>query len=448
MDFLRVSNDRCGFVEGTNGPRFVAFGCNYFDPKTGWAPKIWARYDHERVSRQLGQIAEAGLNTIRVFLDMTILNPRPGEFSEEGFAKADSMIAVAHRLGIRIIFSGPNTWHGCPEHRRGDPYADPREIDFNRQLWEKIAQRWGREPTVMTWDLYNEPMVGWPTRQKGWRGDARLDLWRKFAEARNIKAGDDLLPADTAGQDRAAWAAYLAFQEHLAQEWVARQCQALRGAGARQMISVGLIQWSIPIHLPRGLGVAAFNPGRIATHLDYMSAHFYPMIQSTPPGGLEAQLGLQQAYLEVILRATRQAGRPLVVEEFGWKGGRAPPGDKQVLPEEHQTLWGDALMAVSARCGAAGWLNWGYADASDPRADISAATGLWTEDERLKHWGRRFAEYAARYKANPPSYAPPARRIAVSTVDFLFEHGGHPPLTWLAERTGSCPGDSIEVAFT
>jgi hypothetical protein len=46
-------------------------------------------------------------------------------------------------------------------------------------------------------------------------------------------------------------------------------------------------------------------------------------------------------------------------------------------------------MTVSARCGAAGWLNWGYADAADPKADISAATGLWTEDERMKHWGKR-----------------------------------------------------------
>jgi len=443
-DFIRVSDDRQGFVEGASGRRFVPFGANYFDPKTGWAPKIWARFDAERVGRHFGQMAGAGLNCIRVFLDQMILNPAPDDFSEEGFRKADDLIALARRAGLRIIFSGPNTWHGSPEHRRGDPYADPQEIEFNRRLWEKIAARWGGEPVILAWDLYNEPMVGWPTRAKGWRGDQRLGLWQAFARERNVPAGDDLPPADTAGQDRTAWAAYLAFQEGLAGQWVERQCKALRAAGARQMITVGLIQWTIPVHLPRGLGLSGFTPRRIARHLDYISAHFYPMPRQ---GSLEADLPVQQAYLEVVLRAMRQADKPLVLEEFGWKGGRQVPRDSRTWPEEHQTFWCDALMAVSGRAGAAGWLNWGYADADDPKADVSAASGLWTAEERLKHWGRRFSQYAARYQAAPPSYTLPARRIAVNTVDFLFDHGGHPQLDWLEGQVKDSPGANLEVVF-
>ena len=162
--FIQVSADGRGFTEGPGGPRFVPFGCNYFDPKTGWAPKIWKLYDHERVARHFGQIAGAGLSAIRVFLDMGILNPAPGEYSAEGFGKADDMVKTAAAAGLRIIFSGPNTWHGTPAHRRGDPYTDPRQIEFTHLLWQKIAERWGNEPAVMTWDLFNEPIVGWPTR--------------------------------------------------------------------------------------------------------------------------------------------------------------------------------------------------------------------------------------------------------------------------------------------
>jgi len=445
-DFIRVSEEGCGFVEGRGGGRFVPVGCNYFDPKTGWAPKIWARYDHERVDRQLAQVAGAGLNSIRVFLDMGILNPKPGEFSEESFAKGDDLIGVCRQHGLRIIFSGPNTWHGTPEHRRGDPFAERREIEFALRLWEKIIARWGNEPTILAWDLLNEPMVGWPTRARGWRGDDRLRLWRDFARERGVPAGDDLVPADTAGEDRTVWAAYLEFQEHLADAWTERQCRTIRSAGARQLITLGLIQWGIPVLLPRGLGLSGFTPRRIARHLDYMSAHFYPMLRD-PRAGLEPELAVQQACLEVVLRATRQAAKPLVIEEFGWKGGKAVPGDARAWPEEHQTLWGDALVAISSRCGAAGWLNWGYADAADPKADVSAASGLWTEDERPKHWGRRFAEHAARLKANPPPYAPPARRVAVNTVDFLFDHGGHPSLDWLARQIQDQPGASMEVVF-
>lgn len=437
--FIQVAPGGGGFVEGAGGKPFVPFGANYFDPKTGWAPKIWARYDHDRVARHLGQMAEAGLNCIRVFLDQGILNPAPGEFSAEGFDKVADMVQVAARAGIRIIFSGPNTWHGQPTHRRGDAYADPRQIDFTVRLWQKIVERWGAEPAVMTWDLYNEPMVGWPKRS-----DLRLERWRKHAkDALGVDVGEDLPQPDPTGADRKVWAEYLRFQEGLAADWVAVQAKAIRAAGAKQMVSVGLIQWGIPILLPRGMGLSCFTPARIEPHLDYLSAHFYPMLRT---GNLEKELALQRAYLDVVLRATRRPGKPLVLEEFGWKGGKAPPGDKAALPEEHQTLWGDALMAVSS-CSCGGWLNWGYADAADPHADISAATGLWTEDERIKHWGKRFAEYAAQYKADPPRYAPAARTVEVDRVDFLVEHAGAPQLDWLESRIGACPGDSIEVVF-
>ena len=442
--FIQVAADGRGFTEGPGGPRFVPFGCNYFDPKTGWAPKIWKLYDHERVARHFGQIAGAGLNAIRVFLDMGILNPAPGEYSAEGFGKVDDMVKTAAAAGLRIIFSGPNTWHGTPDHRRGDPYTDPRQIELTHLLWQKIAGRWRDEPAVMTWDLFNEPMVGWPTRAKGWLGDTRLAAWRDFAQKKlGAKVGDDLVSADTAGQDHKLWTTYLDFQETLAEQWTARQAKTLRDAGAKQMISVGLIQWGIPVHLARAMGPGGFNPRRIAPHLDYLSAHFYPILRK---GNLENELDLQRAYLEVVLRATYVQGKPLVLEEFGWKGGKAPPGDAKAMPEEHQTLWGEALMACSGRV-AAGWLNWGYADAADPKADISAASGLWTEEERIKHWGKRFGEYAAKYKAAPPAYQPAARRIEVNTVNFLFQHGGHPQLDWLEGQIAGDPKQSIEVVF-
>ena len=68
--FVRVADDGARFVDASTGEAFVPLGCNYFDPKTGWAPKIWSQYDHDRVARQLSQIGEAGLNCVRVFLDI------------------------------------------------------------------------------------------------------------------------------------------------------------------------------------------------------------------------------------------------------------------------------------------------------------------------------------------------------------------------------------------
>jgi len=36
-----VSPDGRGFVDQASQERFIPFGTNYYDPHTGWVPKIW-----------------------------------------------------------------------------------------------------------------------------------------------------------------------------------------------------------------------------------------------------------------------------------------------------------------------------------------------------------------------------------------------------------------------
>ncbi|MHB9033436.1 MAG: cellulase family glycosylhydrolase [Anaerolineae bacterium] len=443
--FIRPNRQGTGFIDSSSGAPYVPMGANYFDPKTGWAPKIWSQYDHERVARQLGQMSSAGFNTIRVFLDVMTLNPKKGQYSEGGLVKVDDLVRVAGQNGLRIIFSGPNFWHGMPEHRRGDMYADPAQTDQICALWQVLAGRYGHEPTIMTWDLFNEPMVGWPKRGDMLFSQARLDKWQDHARAAGLTPGDDLIAVEP-DVSKELWCEYVRFQEELAEYWTRIQCEALRSAGARQMISVGLIQWSIPILLPAKLGYGGFRPQKIAKYLDYISTHFYPILMNNQ-AGLEPELQLQRAYLQVVNRAAYIAGKPLVLEEFGWKGGKAAPGDAEAWPEEHQTLWGNTLIEAT-RDVCNGWLNWGYADAADPQADISAATGLWTEDEVLKHWGKRFSQIARQFASQPPVFAPAKTRWQVNRFDFLYDHQWHPDLQWLKEKLAAEPSDSVEVVFT
>lgn len=442
-DFIVVSEDGYGFTVGRGGERFVPFGANYFDPKTGWAPKIWSRFDEQRVRRQLGQMASAGLNCIRVFLDTQTLNPSPGAYSEEGFAKVDRLIDLSRQAGLRIDFSGPSGWEGLPEHARGDTYADPQAIDTLLALWERIVKRYADEPTIMTWDLKNEPQVRWPKPEE-YTGP-RLDLWKQYAREHAGVEVDALVPPEPKGKaDLSLYTHYVHFQEHLAERWVARQAEVIRASGARQMVSVGLIQWSIPIFLA-GLPYAGFRPEKIEPHLDYMSVHFYPILKD-PQVGLEGEFAVQRAYLEVVARACKMPGKPLVMEEFGWKGGKQVPRDPRSWPQEHQTYWGDALMDRTSRV-ASGWLNWGYADAADPNADISAASGLWTEEEQLKHWGRRFAEYARQFRQNPPVYRAPDEKHELNLPQYLYDNDGHPSYGWLQKTIADHPDKSVEVAF-
>jgi len=436
---IQTAEDGHGFIEtGTLTP-FVPVGCNYFDPLTGWAPKIWGKYDHERVARHFGLIADAGFTTIRVFLDMSTLNLFPDYYSEKGWAKVDDLLATAEMAGLRVILSGPNSWEGTPRHLAGDRFTNPQIMEYINELWRKLAERYGNSPVVMAWDLLNEPAITWPT----YSADV-LPAWRAFANETLQISVDDRLPTYTVeNQERSLWCTYLHFQEQLAINWVYSQVQALRSAGARQMISVGLIQWSIPIFLPNGVAYSCFNPGLIAPYLDYTSVHFYPML-SQPD--LDQEFDLQRAYLQVVTRGAYVSGKPLVLEEFGWKGGKLVPGESVAWPQEQQARWGNALLdATQDVCS--GWLNWAFADAAAPNADLSAASGLWTENEELKRWGSEFSNAARNLRANPPGYAPAQVTWVLEKCDYLYQNNGHPPLSWLKSQLESNPSRSVEVIF-
>jgi len=365
-------------------------------------------------------------------------------YSEEGFADVADFVSIARGLGLRIIFSGPNTLEGVPSHRRGDSYADPAVMDACCDLWRKLGERFGGEPAIMAWDLLNEPHVGWPNDAA--KFPHRLSAWRAHARDNfGLEVGEDFPAMDSTGQDRGVYRAYVDFVEHLAGNWVARQAEALRSSGAKQNVTVGLVQWSVPIFLTPGTGYTGFRPRRIAPHLDYMSAHFYPIL-SAPGAELEPELPEQVAYLEVIARATRVEGKPLVMEEFGWKGGRRVPGDPKAWPEEHQSLWCERLMDVTG-CIACGWLNWAWRDCDNPKTDISAASGLWTHDGRLKDWGGRFLDFARRWGGEPPPDAPAQKRYEMDLADYMYDNGGHPPVVWLRDFAAREPETSLEVVF-
>jgi hypothetical protein len=437
---IRPSNDGHGFVvNGSNQP-FLPIGCNYFDPQTGWAPHIWELYDHARVARHFEQIAGAGFTAIRVFLDLSALSPVVDFYSEKGFAKVDDMIKLASEAGLRIIFSGPNTWQGTPAHFAGDRFTNPMVIDQVNALWRKIAERYGNSQTIITWDLFNEPSLSWPVFDAniipGWRSHVKTTL--------GLEVSDKLPSPDATGQDRSVWCEYVRFQEGLAETWVRNQVEALREAGALQMISVGLIQWSVPVFLPRGASYSCFNPQRIAKYLDYISIHFYPMVRQPD---LDKEMNLQRAYLQTVVRGAYVPGKPLVLEEFGWKGGKLVPGEATTWPQAQQARWGE-MVIDSTRDVCSGWLNWAYADAASPTADLSAASGLWRENEEMKEWGTAFSVLARTLSSKPPAYAAAKVTWPLDSCDHLYRFGGYPPLEWLAVQLDSQPSDSVAVTFS
>jgi len=64
--FIDVYSDNWNFVNEQTGEIFVPFGANYFDPETGWAPKLWQKFDRDKVQRTLTPGPIPGNRTITI----------------------------------------------------------------------------------------------------------------------------------------------------------------------------------------------------------------------------------------------------------------------------------------------------------------------------------------------------------------------------------------------
>lgn len=394
------------------GKPFVAVGANYFDPETGWAPKLWQQFDEARVRQHLQLLHEQGFNTIRVFLTFSSFHAEPGRVSAEGEAKFRRLLDLCRPLGIYVIPSGPDHWEGTPEWRRGgDQYAGERLLDADDAWWRAFAGRFKDEPLILAYDLYNEPTVGWDSaamqeKWNAWLKD-RYGTVEKIAAAWSMPAGQIgvlgsiAVPPKEPKRDDVRLYDYQQFREHIGHEWTRRHVEAIRSVDSNHLVTIGHIQWAASILLPSVWHYAGFNLGDNAKLLDFVTIHFYPL-DSPRPCDSEEGMPANRTYLAAVLRMA-SVGKPLMIGEFGWYGG----GGLKInggwsLPEEpveHQVEWCQTLLDVS-RGRVCGWLNWAFAD-TPTSTDVTRWSGLWATDLKLKPWGKVYGEFARKMKDGP-----------------------------------------------
>ena len=262
--------------------------------------------------------------------------------------------------------------------------------------WRMFATRYRGRSTIWAYDLRNEPEVGWDS--PGLR--TRWEAWRKEHGLEPVP-----VPDAKAVPPASSLADYQRFRENLAETWVARQSQAIHAADPDALVTVGLIQWSVPAQRLTLSQYAAFRPSLIARHLDFMELHFYPLAADCYESAAGETANL--AVVESMARECAKKGLPVVIAEFGWYGGGAlKPGGKPAT-EEQQAQWCRRLVEVTSPM-ACGWINWGLHDQPEA-SDCSKLAGLFTAGGNEKAWGRSFRDLAARYQAKPPVYALPKR---------------------------------------
>ncbi len=400
---IRVSSSGDDFVT-EDGKAFMPFGVNYFRPGTGWAPQLWKRFEEEAVKRDFALMKQYGVNCVRVFLTYGSFFWEQDRLNEEGLAKFDRFLEIAESCGIYVHPTGPDHWEGMPEWSRTDTIADEKVLGALERFWQLFAGRYKGRAVIFAYDLRNEPSVGWDNRilRTKWNGylRERYESAEKLAAAWQMPVdaiawGNVPAPSPSANTPLVQLLEYQKFREEIADEWTRRQVQAIKAADPDTLVTVGLIQWSVPVLLPGVRQYAAFHPHRQARYLDFLEVHFYPLAQGFYEYSSEEAEARNLAYVEAVVREVAAAGKPVVLGEFGWYGGgkltinegRHPPAD-----EEQQSRWCRAVVETTAPW-TTGWLNWGLYDHPEAR-DVTQLTGLFTVDGKPKAWALVFRELA------------------------------------------------------
>lgn len=125
--------------------------------------KFWDEYRDNYVTRgDLELIARSGFNAVRVPLHWKFLR------DERELERLDWLISECKRLDLWVL---PDL-HAAPGGQTGDNIDDGASYPWlfesaeSRQLacelWRSVAERYRDEPTVLGWELLNEPIPNWP----------------------------------------------------------------------------------------------------------------------------------------------------------------------------------------------------------------------------------------------------------------------------------------------
>jgi endoglucanase len=125
--------------------------------------QFWSRYRENYVTRaDLELIAKSGFNAVRVPLHWKFLR------DERELQRLDWLISECKRLNLWVL---PDL-HAAPGGQTGDNIDDgasypwlfesPESRRLACELWRELALRYREEPTVLGWELLNEPIPNWP----------------------------------------------------------------------------------------------------------------------------------------------------------------------------------------------------------------------------------------------------------------------------------------------
>jgi len=129
------------------------------------AASFWHQYRDQYITRKdIDFIAKTGFNTIRIPFHYKLFEPG----DDEGFALLDRVVRWAREDGLYVILDmhcAPGGQTGANiDDSWGYPwlYEDEASQQHAMEIWKRIAEHYRNDPTVLGYDLLNEPIPTYP----------------------------------------------------------------------------------------------------------------------------------------------------------------------------------------------------------------------------------------------------------------------------------------------
>ena len=130
--------------------------------------RFWKTYHENYITREdIRFIKQSGFNSVRVPFSyrLFVSEAKPPKLEGEGYQRLDDVVAWCKKEELYVILD----MHAAPGGQTGDNIDDSwgypflfesaESQDLTVNIWRKIAARYRAEPTVIGYDLLNEPIA-------------------------------------------------------------------------------------------------------------------------------------------------------------------------------------------------------------------------------------------------------------------------------------------------
>lgn len=277
MSWIRVSDDKRGFVAADSGKAFVPWGVNYDHDDKGRLLEDYWQTEWPLVEKHFEAIRELKANVVRIHIQFGKFMEGPTTPNRTSHEQLGKLLALAERTGLYIDLTGLGCYHKKDVPAWYDDMTEEQRWDAQAVFWKSVAETCKDSPAIFCYDLMNEPVVPGGRRKPGdWLGPAFGD--KHFVQCISLDQKDRPRP-------------------EIAAAWLQHLVRAVRSVDKRHLVTVGLVDWS----LDRPGLTSGFVPRVMVEHVDFLCVHLYP------------ENGKSAEALETL--AGFAVGKPVVIEE-------------------------------------------------------------------------------------------------------------------------------------